>query len=336
MEVIELVKKHPVAFGAGGLVLLLLLMRGGGSNSGNEAALSAGLAAQKQAGAVDVQLTSINAGLAAARTSSMADLWKSTIATNAAVKVANGKNDTAMMIAALMSRDTQYQTDAQLQTQMRAIDAQTSIAVTKLATDITMNKDSWNSKLSGLAMTLDQDSYKTDRYFDFQGTQTDKQMNFNSSNTDKLIGLETYKMNLTDKNLPAILASNQAMMQIQGNTSIALAETNGATAKAIAAINQQPANTAANAAADKADDESTQGWISTAATVAAAFFSDRRLKKNIVRIGTHKLGIGIYSYDYVWGESAVGVMADEVRAVMPGAVIETASGFDAVIYSMLD
>jgi len=40
-------------------------------------------------------------------------------------------------------------------------------------------------------------------------------------------------------------------------------------------------------------------------------FSDRRLKSNIVRTGTHPLGIGLYEYD-IFGERQRGVMAAEV------------------------
>jgi len=64
-------------------------------------------------------------------------------------------------------------------------------------------------------------------------------------------------------------------------------------------------------------------------------FSDRRLKTNIKRVGTHRLGIGIYEFDYVWGEHATGVMADEVKAVMPEAVTRHPSGYDMVDYSKL-
>jgi hypothetical protein len=61
--------------------------------------------------------------------------------------------------------------------------------------------------------------------------------------------------------------------------------------------------------------------------------SDRRLKSNIVRIGTHPLGIGIYEYD-LFGKREVGVMADEVEKVLPEAVMEFA-GFKGVNYGML-
>lgn len=65
-------------------------------------------------------------------------------------------------------------------------------------------------------------------------------------------------------------------------------------------------------------------------------FSDRRLKKNIKRVGTHRLGIGIYEFDYIRGGHAIGVMADEVRLVRPDAVLRDASGYDMVDYSKLD
>jgi hypothetical protein len=51
------------------------------------------------------------------------------------------------------------------------------------------------------------------------------------------------------------------------------------------------------------------GWV----------FSDARLKSNIERVGTHRLGIGIYDYD-IAGRRERGVMAHEVANVMPEAV----------------
>lgn len=68
----------------------------------------------------------------------------------------------------------------------------------------------------------------------------------------------------------------------------------------------------------------------------AAFtaFSDRRLKSNVVRTGTHPLGIGLYEYD-IFGERQRGVMADEVEAVLPSAVSTHPSGFKMVDYSKL-
>jgi hypothetical protein len=73
---------------------------------------------------------------------------------------------------------------------------------------------------------------------------------------------------------------------------------------------------------------------------AAIMASDINLKENIKRIGTHDLGIGIYSYNYKDGYDLpetmqIGVMAQEVETVMPEAVVIMPNGFKAVNYSML-
>lgn len=63
-------------------------------------------------------------------------------------------------------------------------------------------------------------------------------------------------------------------------------------------------------------------------------FSDRRLKSEVVRIGTHNLGIGLYEYT-IFGERQIGVMADEVETVMPEAVHLHGSGYKMVDYAMI-
>lgn len=71
---------------------------------------------------------------------------------------------------------------------------------------------------------------------------------------------------------------------------------------------------------------------------AAIMASDRRLKRNIERIGITGSGIPIYEFSYIWdghGERHIGVMADEVRPIIPGAVIRHTSGFDLVDYSQV-
>jgi hypothetical protein len=70
--------------------------------------------------------------------------------------------------------------------------------------------------------------------------------------------------------------------------------------------------------------------------------SDPRVKENIVRVGQHPLGIGLYLFDYKpgfraqWGsDRQFGVMADEVAAVMSAAVTTHADGYKLVNYRML-
>lgn len=63
--------------------------------------------------------------------------------------------------------------------------------------------------------------------------------------------------------------------------------------------------------------------------------SDRRLKSNIVRVGTHPLlNIGIYDYDLL-GTRTRGVMAQELQEVMPEAVHEGPDGYLRVNYGMI-
>jgi hypothetical protein len=68
---------------------------------------------------------------------------------------------------------------------------------------------------------------------------------------------------------------------------------------------------------------------------AASLFSDRRLKRNIKKIGQLENGLGWYKFDYIWGESSEGVMADEVEKVIPHAVSIHPSGYKMVNYGEL-
>lgn len=70
--------------------------------------------------------------------------------------------------------------------------------------------------------------------------------------------------------------------------------------------------------------------------------SDRITKQNIVRIGDHPFGIGLYLFDYrpeyreEYGHGRqFGVMADEVETVMPEAVSIQPDGYKMVDYGML-
>lgn len=70
--------------------------------------------------------------------------------------------------------------------------------------------------------------------------------------------------------------------------------------------------------------------------------SDLRAKENIVRVGCHPLGFGLYLFDYRpafrddhgWGRQ-FGVLAQEVERVMPDAVSLDADGYRRVDYARL-
>lgn len=76
------------------------------------------------------------------------------------------------------------------------------------------------------------------------------------------------------------------------------------------------------------------GSLGSAAMMApAGTFSDRRLKNNIKKIGQLANGLFVYVFNYIWGgPEQIGVMSDEVREIMPHAVIVHPSGYDMVNY----
>lgn len=72
--------------------------------------------------------------------------------------------------------------------------------------------------------------------------------------------------------------------------------------------------------------------LSLGGTVAGALISDRRLKRDIRRVGTLKGGVPLYRYRYVWGgRERVGVMAQDLLGKLPEAVLRI-GGIYAVDY----
>jgi hypothetical protein len=90
--------------------------------------------------------------------------------------------------------------------------------------------------------------------------------------------------------------------------------------------------------AGEARDERNQQMMMQA---AGMFFSDRRTKENIQKIGVLDNGLNLYKFDYkpefkelAGHGSFVGVMADEAK-VIPNAVIRQPNGYDMVDYSKI-
>ena len=72
------------------------------------------------------------------------------------------------------------------------------------------------------------------------------------------------------------------------------------------------------------------------AQIGASLYSDRRLKRNIRKIGELAKGVGVYAYQYLWPSvEQVGVMADEVLANFPQAIERGPRGYHKVNYGKL-
>lgn len=96
---------------------------------------------------------------------------------------------------------------------------------------------------------------------------------------------------------------------------------------------------AAEQSAAAEDTAAIGSFIGTALNVAAFalpfILSDRRAKHSIVRIGSTPNGLPWYSFSYL-GSSVrrEGLMSDDVRAIMPEAVVVGADGFERVNYDL--
>jgi hypothetical protein len=84
------------------------------------------------------------------------------------------------------------------------------------------------------------------------------------------------------------------------------------------------------------------GSCPSAGGTSMGLISDRRLKQDIVSIGAHPWGFGLYLFRYLpahrdsWGHGRqFGVMADEVERVMPEAVATRPDGYSMVHYGMI-
>ena len=84
------------------------------------------------------------------------------------------------------------------------------------------------------------------------------------------------------------------------------------------------------------------GLFNLASAGTKAYFSDIRIKENIVKLGVLPNGLNIYEFDYklefkdIAGHGKhIGVMAQEVEKVIPYAVIKADNGYKMVNYSML-
>lgn len=86
----------------------------------------------------------------------------------------------------------------------------------------------------------------------------------------------------------------------------------------------------------KGGSPSTLGSIASTVGGIASIFSDRRLKRDIKRVGEYSDGLGIYEYRYVMGVKRVlGVIADEVAKLRPWALGPKIAGYATVDYGAL-
>lgn len=103
-------------------------------------------------------------------------------------------------------------------------------------------------------------------------------------------------------------------------------------------VGNQAANTIAGAgqySSGTSSGNSSSGGLGKALGFGLSILSDRRLKKNIVKVGEQN-GLNVYEFSYIWDDvPQTGFMADEVLQTYPEAVETTAFGYHRVNYGMI-
>ena len=140
------------------------------------------------------------------------------------------------------------------------------------------------------------------------------------------VGREEQALNqaLLDRPAQTVAASNQANQQRINNL--------------IAALGGAPTPTSTTQSSSPSNLDAI-----TAIALAASAFSDRRLKVDIKKIGTHSTGLNVYEWE--WNAKAFvlgldkhprkGFIAQEVQKVFPDAVVEGSHGYLMIDYSKI-
>lgn len=142
------------------------------------------------------------------------------------------------------------------------------------------------------------------------------------------IAEQMQKRGMTLNEMNALLSGQQ--VQMPGMPSFNTSTSAGGANYNLAAQNQYNAGMDAFNAKQQ-QQQSMMSGISGIAGMAGMFMSDARLKLNVVKVGEHVIGVGIYDYD-IGGRRERGVIAQELQAVRPDLVHVHDSGYLMVDY----
>jgi hypothetical protein len=153
------------------------------------------------------------------------------------------------------------------------------------------------------------------------GAEADRQYNLESSDRNRQLAEAMQKRGFSLNEINAIISGQQTQMPNMPGFNTA---GRGAATDYTGAERDQYSASANNASIDNAAwNSALQGATQLG---GMAMMSDRRLKRNITRIGRFKQ-YPMYLFQYLWGQWAVGVMADEVNQ---DAVTRLPNGYDMV------
>lgn len=334
MHIPEILKNKWVLIGGGGLILIVLFMSASGS-SGSSASTANGptdaqVAAQTQLALAQLsaqsQQNTDNAGIAQIQAQSNADIAK----------------------ASLDAQLQQYAIDANAALQTLQINTSRDVALAGNASDAQSQAAATAAQEQITKWTLDASQAMQDSNNAFQ-------LDYATAANTTAIQIQQMQASLVNNQLLvnrdvtlAGLQSQTDQATIYANLQENVTYSNNSTQQAIIAstMNAQTEQTRIMATnqteqerimADVQKKQSSNGLFGSIIGGVLGLFSDPRLKKNIVRVGSRPDGLDIYAYEYVWGgKRHLGVMADEVEVLRPEAMGASLLGFRTVHYDRLN
>ncbi|MDC9835123.1 tail fiber domain-containing protein [Rhizobium binxianense] len=141
-----------------------------------------------------------------------------------------------------------------------------------------------------------------------------------------------------DPGARTLFASEEPAKNVTPASNVTPARKTTPTVKKVAVTTNQPAfSRSENSSSGNSSSGGGMGGGSSSSSSGGGWGSDRRLKTDIRRLGSSAQGIPVYAFRYIWGGPMfVGTMAQDLLAIRPEAVIETASGYYMVDYDKLD
>jgi hypothetical protein len=221
-------------------------------------------------------------------------------------------------------------------------------AMQRLQPQIAQSREQLSTQLANSGIPVGSEAYR--RAMVAQGQKENDLLaanTTNSFNTGLAANQNEFNQQMTKYNMPLnTLSALRTGAQVQNPTFVNApqqATTSGPDLLG-AATAQGNYNTASNNAATAANSSLTGGLMNLAGTGATlAFMSDIRTKENIKRFGMLPNGLPVYEYEYKaeWKDEAghgkfIGVMAHEVEAVQPEAIITRPDGYKMVNYGVLN
>lgn len=222
MDIMGVVKEHPVPIGIG-VVVILLIVFARGSNGATTSNAGAFLQAQSIAansnnqlaeittrgnialGQQSVDRTRIAMDSATARTGMVASLFATMVGTGAQVQMSRDTNAVKSQQQMLASNANMLETGANLKLGQESIAAGIKVNADKLGAMIRMNETDNNTKLTAMGMQTNGDLQKMQLQGQFGLQAMDKEYDYNI------------------KTLPQMLQHAETMLNIQGTNSQALA-----------------------------------------------------------------------------------------------------------------